>query len=160
MSNIRICDICGEQIKPRQRYYEFSSQPSEKRFEMCEECYDKFRTFAKENSVIEEPPEDRLKFKGYGKMSSDCTMNYNVYWTGELTVKEFIDCVLTEKPKESGYIGIENGKAIFGDPKIEYQKGEIIEYNTAFNELGHKKVKEAWCNGGYSRMDYRLILED
>lgn len=156
MSNIRICDICGNQIKPRQVYYEFTSHPSERRIEMCMECYEKFCKFAEENSVVEEPPEDRLKVKSYGKMRSDCTMKYIISWTGELTVKEFIDCVLIERPNEHGRISIDSGDAIFGDPYIEYKQGEIFRHTTAFDELEHKKVKTAWGNGGYLKINYVL----
>lgn len=56
---------------------------------------------------------------------SDCTAPYDVELNGEYSVEQFIKDVLLVK-REWGYIGIRDGKSIFGSPNCEYNHGTLI----------------------------------
>lgn len=96
-----------------------------------------------------------LRYKG--PTFGDCTAPYYVILKGSPTVKEFIDAVLEDK-SEWGYIGIYNKGSIFGFPNIEFRHGEtnITEEMKKYLNL---IVVEATAHGGWSRMDYILILK-
>ena len=87
------------------------------------------------------------------------TAPYRVDLHKELTVKEFIDCVLTLD--EWGYIGIYSTDldgVFFGKPKCEYSSNRLKTHLP--REYLGKKVKQAKASGGYSRMDYILYLSE
>lgn len=94
-----------------------------------------------------------------GAVGGDCTAPYKVEIDSDMTLKDFVQCVLAQYPKEWGYIGIKSGNSIFGEPKIEYSKG-IIKTENFDAEIKRKKVVSAYASGGWSRMDYLLTLED
>lgn len=89
---------------------------------------------------------------------SDCTSVYDIELDKPYTVGEFIDTVLTELPKEWGYIGIDNKKSIFGDPCCEYRYGKLVTQSLPDNIL-KKNIKEVRADGGWSRMDYKIKIE-
>ena len=87
---------------------------------------------------------------------SDCTAPYGVELNGEYTVAEFITDVLKDE-REWGYIGIDDGKAIFGNPCREYKGGKML--STLPDDFLTMKVTRARASGGWSRMDYLLKVE-
>jgi hypothetical protein len=97
-------------------------------------------------------------FKMYraGQVRGDCTAPYDVELDKEYTVSEFVNTVLTRK--EWGYIGIYCKGEIFGKPKCEY-RGDKLLYALPDNVL-NKKVIKVKADGGWSRMDYLLWVEE
>ena len=94
-----------------------------------------------------------------GPDGSDSTAPYNVELHREFTVSEFIDTVLKKYPGEWGYIGIYDGKSIFGNPNCEYKYGGVFIMGITPKYLS-MKVKSARASGGWSRMDYILKVEE
>lgn len=88
---------------------------------------------------------------------SDQTSSYTVALNEEYTVEKFIHDVTSNK-REWGHIGIYDGKNIFGNPSINYHDGRIID-KMPDKYLG-MKVISAIANGGWSRMDYLLGIEN
>lgn len=94
-----------------------------------------------------------------GADRGDCTAPYSVQLDKEYTLKEFIDAILQFKNDEWGYIGIRDNKPFtFGEPKCEYSHGKLL-YNMPENILD-KKVLQAIADGGWTRMDYLLLIQD
>lgn len=89
----------------------------------------------------------------------DCTSSYWVELDKEYTVVEFVDTVLKEEPGEWGYIGIHKEREIFGDPCCKYSHGELTT-DPLPEDILNKKIGMVTASGGWSRMDYRLYLED
>lgn len=100
----------------------------------------------------------RLTLRAQGPGGSDSTAPYSVEMSDECTVQEFVECVLKQFPGEWGYIGIRDG-SIFGNPNIEYAKGEIITENRLRKTEGETVIR-ASAHGGWSRMDYLLTIEE
>lgn len=96
-----------------------------------------------------------FKFSQSGPISGDCTAPYEVSLDKEYTVRTFINEVLTRE-NEWGYIGIENGYAIFGDPFCEYRHGKLASKMN--EEILDKPVLSVSASGGYTRMDYLLKI--
>lgn len=92
---------------------------------------------------------------------SDCTASFDVKLDKPYTVDLFIDEVLSSRPNEWGYIGIFKPgiSYIFGDPNCEYRYGKIITDRLS-DDILCKVIKEIRADGGYSRMDYIIKLED
>ena len=86
---------------------------------------------------------------------SDETSSYKVKLNGEYTVKSFIQEVLSKK--EWGYIGIDDGNTIFGNPRIEYHSNVALQDMT--EEYLRLKVISVRASGGWSRMDYLITPE-
>lgn len=87
---------------------------------------------------------------------SDCTGPYNVIFTKGMTVRQFIDEMLTEHDSEWGYIGIDSPGTIFGKPCIEYSHGAIKE--SLPDEYLDKVIIDVKGSGGWSRSDFQLVL--
>lgn len=101
-----------------------------------------------------------IKINWIDSMRSDCTRKFEVILSKQHTVGEFIDSVLSERKGEWGYIGIYSEKnAFFGDPCCEYSDGKL-KSNPLPNEISRKKIKKVTGDGGYSRMDYIITLEE
>ena len=100
-----------------------------------------------------------------GPERGDCTAPYSIQFINEeYTVKTFVEAIL-KNTREWGTIGIyvPIGKretitdAIKGKPYIEYRWGEQEgEFPT---DILDKKVIGASGDGGWSSMDYLLMLE-
>lgn len=100
-----------------------------------------------------------------GPERGDCTASYAIEFRNEeYTVKTFVEAIL-KNTREWGTIGIyvPIGKrksitdAIKGNPYIEYHWGEQKgEFPT---DILDKKVVGASGDGGWSNMDYLLMLE-
>lgn len=91
-----------------------------------------------------------------GPARSDCTAPYNVLLEDTYNVGDFINDILHQR--EWGYIGIYDGKSVFGHPYCEY-KGDKLLSNMP-EEYLNRKIKYAKASGGWSRMDYLIWLED
>lgn len=99
--------------------------------------------------------------------STDATVTAELIFVKPCTLREFIKDVLTKKD-EFGYIGVEpicykEGKAtIFGDPYVEYRYGKLL-YDFPEEFLDRKidiESDQHKASGGYSRMDYLVVLEE
>lgn len=97
-----------------------------------------------------------FKLYSAGEVRGDCTAPYNVKLDKEYTVNEFINAVLTKN--EWGYIGIYCQGTFFGEPKCEYRYDKLL-YTLPDNVL-NKNVIKVKADGGWSRMDYLLWIED
>lgn len=87
---------------------------------------------------------------------SDCTAPYGVELNDAYTVEEFIHDILLNKG-EWGYIGINDGRSVFGDPSCKYSHGELK--SSLPPEYLKLKVVSAKASGGWSRMDYLITPE-
>lgn len=95
-----------------------------------------------------------------GPVCGDGIASYIARFFEQMTVKEFIQSVLTGKPDEWGYIGIYDiyhPTLIFGHPLCEYKWGKLISQLP--EELMDKVILSAKASGGWSRMDYILKIE-
>lgn len=95
--------------------------------------------------------------KQCGPERGDCTAPCKVTLDKEYLVREFIEEVLKRK-WEWGYIGVKSDKSFFGDPHCEYRYGKLLD--TLPDDYMPRKVKSVTADGGWSRMDYILELED
>lgn len=89
---------------------------------------------------------------------SDCTGPYDVTYTEGMTVRQFIDEILTEHDSEWGYIGIDSPGTIFGNPCFEYSHGATKE--TLPDEYLDKVIIDVKGHGGWSRSDFQLVLKE
>lgn len=87
----------------------------------------------------------------------DETCSYNGYLDQPLTVREFVDAILEYEPDEWGRVCIFNH---VDTQYIEYSEGEINFISSQFDGCLNKKIKTFTAHGGWSRMDYNLVLED
>lgn len=89
-----------------------------------------------------------------GREGGDCTAPYKVILDRSYTVRTFIDAVLNGRSTEWGYIGINDGHTIFGNPSCEYRYGKL---QNAMNEcVLDKAVISVKASGGWTRMDYLI----
>lgn len=84
----------------------------------------------------------------------DETCSYDGHLNQPLTVREFIDAVFEQHPKEWGTIHI------FDDTYLDYRYGEIKYISSQFNDCLDRKIKSFSAHGGWTLMDYILELED
>lgn len=98
-----------------------------------------------------------FKLEQNGRVRGDCTAPYRVELDKEYTVSEFVQTVLTID-REWGYIGIYCKDEIFGKPTCEYKWGKLL-YALPDNVL-NKKIVDVKADGGWSRMDYLLWIEE
>lgn len=94
----------------------------------------------------------------YGKPHSDDTWDY-IIKTDNRTVGDFIREVLKDA-REWGYFGIYDSKtsSAFGNPKCEYNFGEIIGEPLP-QEYLNKEIKRVSGSGGWSRSDFIFVVE-
>lgn len=92
-----------------------------------------------------------------GPTCGDCTAPYNVILDKEYTVEDFIKTILL-RSNEWGYIGIFDGKSIFGNPNCEYRYGNLKTHLP--NGYLSNKVVRVMASGGWTRMDYILTVEE
>ena len=87
---------------------------------------------------------------------SDCTGPYKVDISMPMTVREFIDEILTNYKSEWGYIGIYKKGEWFGYPRCEYKWGKLL-YSLP-KEYLDKQIEKVSGSGGWSRSDFILHL--
>ena len=91
-----------------------------------------------------------FEYVAIGKTSSDCTTPFKIKFDKKITLGEFIKQILTKN--EWGYIEI-------GKDRIEYCGNKIPTPNL-FTKLYDKTINECYASGGWSRMDYDIVLDD
>ena len=91
-----------------------------------------------------------FEYIAIGETSSDCTTPFKIRFDKKLTLGEFIKQILTKN--EWGYIEI-------GKTQIEYRGNKIISSNP-FTKFYDKTINECYAGGGWSRMDYDIVLDD
>ena len=93
-----------------------------------------------------------FEYVAIGETSSDCTTPFKIRFDKKLTLGEFIKQILTKG--EWGYIEI-------GKDKIEYRGNIIISPNPFLIANNYDKtINECYASGGWSRMDYDIVLDD
>lgn len=91
-------------------------------------------------------------------MAGDGTSEYKITLDKEYTLREFIEAVLTNEG-EWGSIRIAKRNCYWYDfPEIRYRYGEIITVPNLLEEIYNLKVRSAVASGGWTRMDYIVIL--
>lgn len=88
---------------------------------------------------------------------SDCTGPYDVEISKPMTVRQFINELLTDYPREWGYVGIYSEGAIFGEPRCEYSHGALSTPPLPESYLD-KQIDSVDGSGGWSRSDFILHL--
>lgn len=91
--------------------------------------------------------------------------SHSIYEPAEpFTVQELCDYIISQKG-DWGYIGIEKPGTIFGDPNVEYYRGEYVDGQR--NPIGNFKfppqianayVKKIDWDGGWSRADWIITI--
>lgn len=84
----------------------------------------------------------------------DETCSYEGHLNQPLTVREFIDAIFEQHPDEWGSV------YIFNNAYLEYSCGEIKYISSQFNDYLDKKVKSFTAHGGWTAMDYSLVVEE
>lgn len=104
-----------------------------------------------------------LKFEQTSEFRSDETASFSVRITKEnVSLREFIDYLLTERNGEWGYVKIQDKDDPWYDStyKVEYKWGNIVSDNIP-DDIKDKIVPSKISgDGGWSRMDYIIKLED
>lgn len=97
------------------------------------------------------------------EMSSDCTIEYKVEFDEEYTLTDFIWAVFEYRPDEWGVFTIhclgKQNKPIQETQEYKYAKTDNKTLNGLLGRYGHRKIKIAYACGGWSKMDYSIILE-
>ena len=97
-------------------------------------------------------------------MRSDCTADFTIQLYENYTVEGFINAVLDNNKNEWGFIkcfsSSDNLKDILSVSKAvcEYKRGKLVSEKLP-DEILNRSVVAATASGGYSRMDYRLLLD-
>lgn len=100
-----------------------------------------------------------FEFVQTGPTAGDETAPYDVILDKTYTVQEFINTVITKLSGEWGYIGVKNPKdPFFGEPHCEYKWGKLL--SSMPDDILTKTIRSAKASGGWSRMDYILVLDD
>lgn len=97
-----------------------------------------------------------IKFIQSTPESRDCTCGYVVELDKEYTVREFIELVVTERQKEWGSVSVHSDTKIFGIQVCEYKHGIVTVVDN--NEFMDRKIESITAQGGWSNMDYTLLL--
>lgn len=85
-------------------------------------------------------------------IGGDCTQSFECHFDTSPTLQEFVLHVLSNK-REWGYIEVNHHQV------IEYNHGEIVSVSTEYEAIKDKTVSLTGMSGGWTRMDYKLILE-
>lgn len=90
----------------------------------------------------------------------DCTAEYRVDLDKEYTLQEFVDTILTNKKDEWGKINIvKRNTPWYCYPYIGYRRGNITGESNIPEKVFAYKVKSVIAKGGWTSMDYTVILE-
>lgn len=96
-----------------------------------------------------------MKLTQISQTRGDCTASYNVTDYKSTTVGEFIDEVLKEFPSEWGEFRDEYDNQI-----AKYNNGTIVATNFSAVRLIDRRIVKIVGDGGWSRMDYLITIED
>lgn len=94
----------------------------------------------------------RLTFTEASNVSGDQTCLYNVALNRSCTLEELIDYIL-KRTSEWGYIELVKGA------RIEYRYGKLRGF-TFPSHLMRRRVRVVSASGGWSRMDYKVAIEE
>ena len=99
----------------------------------------------------------------YKQSLGDATDVYDIEFDKSILVGDFAGYVLQNKTNEWGTIHIRQPGESFIDSLqssvyLEYQKGNVVSDNLP-ESICNKKIVSATANGGWSRMDYMLIVD-
>lgn len=99
-----------------------------------------------------------------GKERSDCTTSYNVVMEKNYTLREFVDAIMSKTDQFGdfavfvGNLGfLERDSVIHGWYRCGFVRQESLPELT--EELARSMVLEAVADGGWGRMDYRVLVE-
>lgn len=101
-----------------------------------------------------------IKFKSVSKMYSDGITYYEVELDKQYTVKLIIEEITNRDKNGFGNIGICDKKQSWfenGNPVIEYDRNGLKSEFT--EEIMNATIKSITANGGWGRMDYKIILK-
>lgn len=93
-----------------------------------------------------------------GDFGGDCTAEYDILFDKECTLSEFIDMVLESKT-EWGNITVKTGNIKCLEIGFSYRHGKLLSFPPT-EEYSRKKIKKATAHGGWSYMEYSLLLEN
>lgn len=97
----------------------------------------------------------KMIFEQIGPSFEDATTPYNVIPKDEnVRVGNFIQDILEQRPDDWGYIYIRKKQV------VAYKKGKIIHQSSLLDMFYHLRIKKVKADGGYSRMDYHIEVED
>lgn len=85
-------------------------------------------------------------------IGGDCTQHYVCHLDTQPTLQEFVDHVLANK-REWGNLEIDR-------LVIEYRHGEIVDIYGNYDAVKDKRVSLVCMSGGWSRMDYTLVIDE
>lgn len=100
---------------------------------------------------------DRLRFKQVGPTAGDCITPYEGEFKKPMEVCELVSFALS-RTEDWGYIGIDDGDSIFGNPKCEYRYGKLLSELSP--EITNRKIDRIFAHSGWTRTDYLLTLEE
>ena len=89
-----------------------------------------------------------------GPFGDECSM-YNVSFSTGSTVHQFVKEMLNQYPQEWGKIYI----CGFAEPVATYTRKRCLIMKDVYEQYKHKKIVKILGHGGWSNMDYQLILE-
>lgn len=108
-----------------------------------------------------------FKLHQCGSVRGDCTSPFNVIFDKPINVKEFIDYITRPDSKDWGCVSISKDPSITHVwdlfhikriPKLEYRYDEIISGEDIIEKYGTETIIKATADGGWTRMDYVLLI--
>jgi hypothetical protein len=91
----------------------------------------------------------------------DGTAPYDVHLNEAFTLSEFVQWVLENRPQEWGRFSLSGGVETVG--LFSYKYGEVIKdvmSESDYATIKTTRVKEVKAGGGYSNMNYVIVLEE
>lgn len=101
-----------------------------------------------------------LKLIPTGKVGGDCTCPYSVTSDTPLTVAKLVQQILTRK--EWGYINFYYEKIEWGTSisEVSYDETQLNNVDDIFAKIQEKSVIKIRACGGWTRMDYDVLIEE
>lgn len=92
-------------------------------------------------------------------IGGDCSRAYDVILDKEYTVEDFINVILSERFDEWGSIEIYELYRQVSRFSCEYKYGKMMASSLP-DEYLRKKIFKVSAHGGYTRMDYTLLVDE
>lgn len=101
-----------------------------------------------------------LNFMPIEKVGGDCTCPYLVMSDTPLTVAELVQQILTRK--EWGNIDFYYGKIEWGTSisTVQYDEAQLNNADDIFAKIQEKSVIKIRASGGWTRMDYDVLIKE
>lgn len=93
---------------------------------------------------------NKLDFTETSHVFGDCTQCFDVSFSDNMTLDDFVKAVLSQNRREWGYIYYQS----FKHEIIEYRYGDIVSKSNNYNSIKDNTISVVSSNGGWSRMDY------